>query len=50
MNKNPVPFPAKNGKGQKFFLVNRFLSIVLAIYLSLIGFDNRKRIKLGADF
>ena len=26
MNKNPVPFPAKNGKGKKFFLLNRFLS------------------------
>ena len=23
---NAVPFPAKNGKGKKFFLVNRFLS------------------------
>ncbi len=25
-NMNPVPFPAKNGKGRKFFLVNLFLS------------------------
>ncbi len=25
-SKKAVPFPAKNGKGKKFFLVNRFLS------------------------
>ena len=25
-SKNAVPFPAKNGKGKKFFLVNLFLS------------------------
>jgi hypothetical protein len=25
-NMNPVPFPAKKGKGRKFFLVNLFLS------------------------
>ena len=29
-SKNAVPFPAKNGKGKKFFLENRFLSESMA--------------------
>ena len=30
-SKNAVPFPAKNGNGKKFFLVNLFLSGSIAI-------------------
>ena len=44
MNKNPVPFPAKNGKGKKFFLLNRFFSGSIAkkgTVVSIIIMNNR---------
>jgi hypothetical protein len=43
-NINPVPFPAKNGKGRKFFLVNLFLSGSIAkkgTVVSMVIMKNR---------